>query len=105
MAAISAAVISPRPERNGEWWGKAIFSVLEHERLPMIDAEYASNAQFDQIRPISGQVSILYSAIYAAGNAGAIQTLNPAWHRNLGYFRPGKCLCKSRACLSPRVSS
>lgn len=77
------------PSKEREWWGNAsVFqSVLEHELLPMIESEYASNPGQRIIfgQSLAGQY-VLYSALTRPEMFWGHIASNPALHRNLGYF-------------------
>jgi predicted alpha/beta superfamily hydrolase len=77
------------PSQEREWWGKAptFQSVLEHELLPMIEREYASNPGQRIIfgQSLAGQY-VLYSALTRPEMFWGHIASNPALHRNLDYF-------------------
>jgi predicted alpha/beta superfamily hydrolase len=77
------------PSEEREWWGKAptFQSVLEHELLPMIEAEYASNPGQRIIfgQSLAGQFVLFNTLTQPEMFWGHIAS-NPALHRNLDYF-------------------
>jgi predicted alpha/beta superfamily hydrolase len=77
------------PSKEREWWGKAptFQAVLEHELLPLIEAEYASDPEQRIIfgQSLAGQY-VLYAALTRPEMFWGHIASNPALHSNLGYF-------------------